>query len=182
MSTLPLCFSACVDSVGSIDEDAVSSLGFIANLTRHIQTKSTHADEKDEPNGHNPEDAPVETGADFARFFPSFLWVLRDFTLELKNADGMDIDAKTYLEDALAPSGALSGLVIHARFAQATHHSLLLSAEDSGYSAVERARNRVRKTITQSFPRRDCVPLVRPAGDEETLQVRLGLKITKRRT
>lgn len=54
---------------------------FIANLTDHIQT-SANADEE-------------ETGADYDKHFPDFLWVVRDFALQKSLSD----DA--YLEDAL---------------------------------------------------------------------------------
>ena len=63
--------------MGSIDENALNALSLVVELTKHIKTKS----EKDA--GGEP-----ETGAEFANFFPSFLWVIRDFTLQLVDENG----------------------------------------------------------------------------------------------
>ena len=35
---------------------------------------------------------------ELAKFFPSFLWVVRDFTLRLLDLDGNKINPKEYLE------------------------------------------------------------------------------------
>jgi hypothetical protein len=76
------------NSVGTIDENAVNSLSLVINLTKHIQVKSRQGDEPD--------------SEDFSNYFPSFLWILRDFTLQLIDEDGDHITAKNYLENALA--------------------------------------------------------------------------------
>ncbi|KAK7239965.1 hypothetical protein SO694_00118099 [Aureococcus anophagefferens] len=39
------------------------------------------------------------------RHLPAFLWVLRDFALDLVDEDGKAIDSDAYLERALAPLG-----------------------------------------------------------------------------
>ncbi len=54
--------------MGSIDENAIQNLSLIVNLTKNIQIKSDN----------DPEGAEFE---DFAKFFPSFYWVVRDFSL-----------------------------------------------------------------------------------------------------
>ena len=36
-----------------------------------------------------------------AQYFPTFLWVLRDFALQLVDQDGNEINQKTYLENSL---------------------------------------------------------------------------------
>ena len=38
---------------------------------------------------------------DYANNFPSFLWVLRDFALELIDNQGNEVTTKQYLENAL---------------------------------------------------------------------------------
>ena len=38
---------------------------------------------------------------EYARFFPSFMWVVRDFALQLQDLDGEAISSKEYLEKAL---------------------------------------------------------------------------------
>lgn len=56
------------NSMGTIDESALQNLSLIVNLSSQIQVKSTG------------EDADPE---EVARYFPSFLWVVRDFALKL---------------------------------------------------------------------------------------------------
>ena len=79
-----------------------------------------------------------------AQYFPSFLWVLRDFALQLVDQDGNEINQKTYLENSLRDAKGLS-------------------------DAVER-KNRVRRMIRHFFKERDCFTMVRPMEDERMLQ------------
>lgn len=58
------------NSVGSIDENALNTLNLIINLAKDIQTKTNNYG--GEENAH----------------FPSFLWVVRDFTLQLVGKTG----------------------------------------------------------------------------------------------
>ncbi len=70
-----------VCSVGAIDEEAITSLAFIADLTKHIHTKMSQGDsEAAAATGARSSD---DDGAAFHSFFPSFLWVLRDFVLDI---------------------------------------------------------------------------------------------------
>jgi Guanylate-binding protein, N-terminal domain/Guanylate-binding protein, C-terminal domain len=80
--------------------------------------------------------------SDLARFFPQFLWVVRDFGVRLER-NGRRIAAREYLEDALRPEEGLS-------------------------EAVE-AKNAVRTLLRTYFPERDCMTLVRPVSEEEKL-------------
>ena len=77
------------NSTGSIDENALQQLSLVINLTKHIQIKSG--------GGNSDETDPEE----YAQYFPSFMWVVRDFTLQLVDADSEPISAKDYLEKAL---------------------------------------------------------------------------------
>jgi hypothetical protein len=70
------------NSVGSIDENSLNSISVLANLANEIQSKNT----KDENIEQN---------------FPSFLWLVRDFTLNLVDKNDIPIQAKEYLEQAL---------------------------------------------------------------------------------
>jgi len=56
------------NSVGSIDENALQNLSLVINLTKHIQIKSAGIQEDIDPE-------------EYAKYFPSFMWVVRDFTL-----------------------------------------------------------------------------------------------------
>ena len=76
------------NSVGSIDENALQNLNLVVNLTKHIQVKSSGIQEEIDPQ-------------EFAKYFPSFMWVVRDFSLQLVDSEGDPINAKEYLEKAL---------------------------------------------------------------------------------
>lgn len=117
------------NSVGSIDENALNNMSLIINLTKNLQIRSSDSE------------LDVE---ELANYFPSLLWVLRDFSLQLVDPSGNTITTKEYLENALQPQKGTS-------------------------DAVE-AKNRVRKLLKHFFRDRDCFALVRPSEDENTLQ------------
>ena len=117
------------NSVGSIDENALNNMSLIINLTKNLQIRASDSE------------LDVE---ELSNYFPSLLWVLRDFSLQLVDASGNAITTKEYLENALQPQKGTS-------------------------DAVE-AKNRVRKLLKHFFRDRDCFALVRPSEDEHTLQ------------
>ena len=78
------------NSVGSIDENALSSLSLVINLTKHIHLKSTGLQEDIDPD-------------EYSQYFPSFMWVVRDFALQLVDIEGEAMTSKEYLEKALQP-------------------------------------------------------------------------------
>lgn len=82
--------------MGSIDENALASLSFVSNISKHIKVK-TQADQKDAD--LNMEEQNED---DLTRYMPKFLWVVRDFTLQLVDDENKEISAKQYLERALA--------------------------------------------------------------------------------
>lgn len=47
------------------------------------------------------EDDDEATEEDYAEFMPDFVWVLRDFSLNLVDAEGTPITPNEYLENAL---------------------------------------------------------------------------------
>lgn len=113
------------NSVGSIDENSINNLNVIANLAREIQKSNSKDDKVDEQ-------------------FPSFLWLVRDFTLNIVDKSGYAIQPKDYLEQAL---------------------QLLKGSSD----AIEN-KNKVRRMIKSFFKDRDCFTLVRPVETEDQLQ------------
>ena len=117
------------NSVGSIDETALQNLSLVVNLTKHIHIKSQQHE--------------VDS-ADYAMYFPSFLWVVRDFALKLVDSEGETITPKEYLEKALQPQKGFSD-----------------SVED---------KNRIRRLLKEFFKDRDCCTLVRPTIREDQLQ------------
>ena len=60
------------NSMGTIDESALQNLSLIVNLSKQIQVHSKLA-----PNGSEADPEEI------AKYFPSFLWVVRDFALKL---------------------------------------------------------------------------------------------------
>ena len=115
------------NQMGGIDEAALDRLSLVTEMTQHIRARSS--------------EGPA-TGAELGRFAPSFLWLLRDFYLELEE-DGRRIAPRDYLEAALR---AVPG---------------------SGAAAA--SKNRIRESIKDLFPDRDCFTLVRPVNDERDL-------------
>lgn len=94
-----LCSYFVYNSLGSIDENAIQSLSFVINLSKHIQLKANNnkndAGNKsvhglfDRKNSENEIDHE-----EMSNLFPSFLWVLRDFALQLVDENGETITAK----------------------------------------------------------------------------------------
>lgn len=68
------------NSVGSIDEQALNNISLVTNLSLALQ-------------GDKEVFAP-----------PGFLWVVRDFALQMRDESGGTIGAREYLEDALRPT------------------------------------------------------------------------------
>uniref|UniRef100_A0AAV1UYY3 GB1/RHD3-type G domain-containing protein n=1 Tax=Peronospora matthiolae TaxID=2874970 RepID=A0AAV1UYY3_9STRA len=128
-----LCSKLIYNSQGSVDEKAIGGLSFIANLAKHIKVSASSTGESDEE----------EDVRQLHSFFPSFLWVVRDFTLELVDEDGDPISSSDYLERALA---------------------------DQPRTSANIERNRTRAMMKDFFRERDCVTLVRPVYDETKLQ------------
>ena len=81
---------------------------------------------------------------ELAEYFPSFLWLLRDFSLKLENMEGKEITEKEYLESALE--------------------------NKVGNSEMFDEKNKVRDLIKAYFPERDCFTMVRPVEKEDELQ------------
>lgn len=118
------------NSLGSIDENAIQSLSFVINLSKHIHMKS---------NSEFTETDPDE----LANLFPSFLWVLRDFSLQLVDDNGEQITPKEYLEKVMDTTKSFN----------------------EGDS-----KNKIRKLIRTYFKDRDCFTMVRPLLKEKELQ------------
>ncbi len=81
--------------MGSIDENALENLSLVTNLTKHIQLKTNTASD-------------LTTPEEIGQYFPSFFWVVRDFTLQLVDPDGKPLTSNEYLERALTPQKGIS--------------------------------------------------------------------------
>ena len=117
------------NSFGAIDENAINSLSFILNLSKTIKIKSVNK---------------VDSEEELAEYFPSLLWLLRDFSLKLEDINGNTITEKQYLENALM--------------------------NIKGNSEVIEEKNRVRELIKNYFKEKDLFVMVRPVEEESDLQ------------
>ena len=106
------------NSTGAIDESSISQLSFVSQLAEHISQKSGDVSAAQPPpsstilvlllksdffllcDGWQVLD-PTDTSTG-DNSFPAFIWVLRDFTLQLEDEYGETITEDQYLNDALA--------------------------------------------------------------------------------
>lgn len=124
------------NSRGVIDSSAIEDLSLVVNLTKYIQTKARSLREE-------TADGQQETASELATFFPDFLWIVRDFTLQLEE-DGRKVTPRDYFESALKQQPPLTDEVVE--------------------------KNRIRALLSTFFPVRDCVTMVRPLNDENLLR------------
>ena len=129
MLALLLCSLLIFNSQGTIDENALSNLSLVVNLANSLKF-STHGGAGD--------------SEELAKQFPSFLWVLRDFSLQLIDEHKEPIRPKDYLENTLKEV-----------------YSTKPQVEE---------KNRIRKIVKHFFKERDCCTLVRPMENEKDLQ------------
>lgn len=99
--------------MGAVDESTIDQLALLAGVAKNIQTKEENWD---------PEE--------LSKYFPSLLWILRDFSLQLINEHGDRITAQDYMEKALTQQRGIS-------------------------DGVEQ-KNRTRRLITSFFKSREC--------------------------
>lgn len=119
------------NSTGNIGEDALQNLNLVINLTKHIQVKANA----------NNDDVDSE---EYSEYFPSFMWIVRDFTLQLIGEDDENLNANQYLEKALE--------------------------EQKGFSDKIEEKNRIRRLLKTFFKERQCFTMIRPITNEEALQ------------
>ncbi|ETM01539.1 hypothetical protein L917_01882 [Phytophthora nicotianae] len=145
------------NTMGVIDEGAIDRLYLVSELTKHVCV-SAHPGTSSNSFGEraaSPEESTLsgdklEESRALAPHFPPFVWLLRDFLLDMQ-IDGNDLTANQYLENAL-----------DARDVSTT------ASESTKLRQVE--RNRTRASIRVLFGRRECLTLVRPVTDERDLR------------
>lgn len=109
------------NSVGAIDENSLNSLNLVSQIAREILKNNSRDEKADEE-------------------APSFLWLLRDFALNLVDKNGVPIQPRDYLEQALEPQ--------------------------KGSSDAIEGKNKIRRLLKHFFKDRDCFTLVRPVESE----------------
>jgi len=132
-----------LNAMSVIDEAALDRLYLIGELSKHICVSAApSADDPSSPDAAAPAPAPP-TAEELSSYFPPFLWLLRDFVVDLCS-DGVQVDETTYMEKAL----------------ESRPNTARRSAE----------RNETRAAIRGLFPARTCRTLVRPVADERALR------------
>ncbi|XP_062160855.1 uncharacterized protein LOC133868068 [Alnus glutinosa] len=116
------------NQMGGIDETAIDRLSLVTQMTKHIRVRASGG---------------RTTASELGQFSPIFIWLLRDFYLDLVE-DNRRITPRDYLELALRP------------------------VPGSGKDIA--AKNEIRDSIRALFPDRECFTLVRPLNNENDLQ------------
>ncbi|XP_072889750.1 guanylate-binding protein 1-like [Hemitrygon akajei] len=113
----------------NIDQQSLQYLHIVTEMTKRILLKS-------QPN--------VRDSWDFVRFFPEFVWLIRDLTLDM-HIDGEDVTPNEYLE-----------------------HSLKLDCE---ISEQDKEYNELRRYIRDHFPSRCCFACPTPTFRKKLKQL-----------
>ncbi|KAL7243690.1 hypothetical protein ACSBR1_015995 [Camellia fascicularis] len=116
------------NQMGGIDETALDRLSLVTEMTKHIRVRASGG---------------RSTASELGQFSPIFVWLLRDFYLDLAE-DNRKITPRDYLELALRP------------------------VQGSGRDIA--SKNEIRESIRALFPDRECFTLVRPLSNENELQ------------
>ncbi|KFO09276.1 Interferon-induced guanylate-binding protein 1, partial [Balearica regulorum gibbericeps] len=114
------------NSKGTIDQQAMDQLHYAMKLAGHVKLKAAPKASEDEP----------EDSEKIVLFLPTFIWAVRDFTLQLE-LDGEEISEDKYLENALKLK--------------------------AGSSPETQRYNQPRECIHQFFPHRKCFVFDQPA-------------------
>ena len=90
------------NSIGTIDENALSNLSFILNLSKSLKLK----------NEQNLNNININEDNELTKYFPILFWVLRDFSLKLEDAEGNPINSNQYLENSLTEQEGTSDTIM----------------------------------------------------------------------
>ncbi|XP_061875863.1 guanylate-binding protein 1-like [Colius striatus] len=118
------------NSKGTIDQQAMEQLHYVLKLTELVKLKAAPQSSEDE----------LKDSDKFILFFPTFVWAVRDFTLQLRR-NGQPISEDQYLENALKLK--------------------------AGTSPEIQRYNQLRECIRQFFPGRKCFVFCPPANWRE---------------
>nr|GMC83893.1 guanylate-binding protein 1-like [Ipomoea batatas] len=116
------------NQMGGIDEVALDRLSLVTEMSKHIRVRASGGG---------------SSISELGQFAPTFIWLLRDFYLELTE-DNRKITPRDYLELALSPVVGRDRDVVD--------------------------KNKIRESIRALFPERECFTLVRPLSNENELQ------------
>ncbi|XP_054663962.1 guanylate-binding protein 1-like isoform X1 [Grus americana] len=122
------------NSKGTIDQQAMDQLHYAMKLAGHVKLKAAPKASEDEP----------EDSEKIVLFLPTFIWAVRDFTLQLE-LDGEEVSEDEYLENALKLK--------------------------AGSSPETQRYNQPRECIRQFFPRRKCFVFDQPARKRDLVRL-----------
>uniref|UniRef100_A0A3B1KE50 Guanylate binding protein 1 n=1 Tax=Astyanax mexicanus TaxID=7994 RepID=A0A3B1KE50_ASTMX len=126
------------NSRGTIDNIALEQLHFVTQLAEHIKVKSPTPAEGVE--NKEEEEEEEEEDSQFVKFFPNFIWAVRDFSLELTTREKGPIKEDEYLDNALQLKNGIDDKVLN--------------------------YNLPRQCIRNYFPSRKCFVFPMPAAPE----------------
>ncbi|KAL1809059.1 hypothetical protein ACET3Z_026049 [Daucus carota] len=127
------------NQIGGIDEASLDRLSLVTEMSKRIRVRAS---------------GEKSTASEIGQFSPIFVWLLRDFYLDLVE-DNRRITPRDYLEIALRPV--------------------------QGSKRDVAAKNEIRESIRALFPDRECFTLVRPSNNENDLQKLDQLPLNKLR-
>ncbi|KAL4426476.1 hypothetical protein ABPG74_004482 [Tetrahymena malaccensis] len=127
------------NSVGAIDDKSIQELQLTTQISRNIQVT----------NNVSQNDKLI------SQYTPKFIWLLRDFVLEVVDSNGQQISPNQYLHNCLTDQTSIQ--------------------KQSPIS------KRVREALLQFFRQRECFTMVRPATSEEDLKNLDGLPLERLR-
>ncbi|XP_009273724.1 PREDICTED: guanylate-binding protein 1, partial [Aptenodytes forsteri] len=132
--TVLLSSTLIYNSKGTIDQQAMDQLHCVVKLAEHVKLKAAPKESEDK----------LEDSEKFVLFFPTFIWAVRDFTLQLER-DGEEISEDEYLENALKLK--------------------------AGSSPKTQRYNQTRECIRQYFPDRKCFVFDQPASKKDLVHL-----------
>ncbi|TXG47472.1 hypothetical protein EZV62_026766 [Acer yangbiense] len=131
------------NQMNGIDEAALDSLSLVTQMTKHIRVRASRG---------------RTSASEIGQFSPIFVWLLRDFCLDLVEEDRR-ITPRDYLELALSPFQG------KAKDIDAKNEVLtLFISTHLGFMGS------IRDSIRALFPDRECFSLVRPLNNENDLK------------
>ncbi len=119
------------NSMNVIDSGAIDKLSLVIDLTNHIRF-------------HGKNEDGAASIKELSAILPSFCWLVRDFSLQLKDKNGQKYSSTQYLEEKLAI--------------------------EPGLTEEVQGRNVTREKIRNFFTDRDCVTMTRPAEEEDQIK------------
>lgn len=143
------------NSMKNIDEASLESLSLVVNFAKKLQTELNQVE-------------------NYINDFPAFLWVIRDFALNLQTNDGLQITPKQYLENALnvmSEDKDSSTNISNNMNTSNNSNNLVNSSNIIDINENLEKKNETRRLIKLFFKERDCRTVIRPVSDDKKLRI-----------